>query len=363
MSCSTVLPLSTSVVRRARRSSTLPARAALAILAASSWNCSFFATKSVSQFSSTMTPSVVPSSSAVIRPLPAVRAARLPASLTPLRRRISTACSKSPSASARAFLQSIIPAPVCSRSRFTSAAEKFAMSWFLARQSSRLFWSPVAACCRRRSLFVGVGLSLGQRFGGHSPAGAHHVTGDLRRPRRLRWGGVGGRGGTSPRGGAGARGGADAQGGVALKQVPLPLRQRLFAGELVIGRLLVAVRRAGPRDEALRHRVCDHAGEQRDAADRIVVTRDRVVHLVRVAVRVQDGDDRDAELARLADRDVLLLGVHHPDRARDPRHVPDTAEGPLQLVALALEVQQLLLGHAGAGHVVEVDLLEFLQPL
>ncbi len=69
MSCSTVLPSAVSVARRASRSATLLARAACAILVASSWKPSFLATKSVSQFSSTRTPALVPSSSAMTRPL------------------------------------------------------------------------------------------------------------------------------------------------------------------------------------------------------------------------------------------------------------------------------------------------------
>src|SRR6516225_4850344 len=175
MSCSTVLPPLTSVVSRVRRSVTLLRRAAFAICAATCWNCSFLATKSVSQFSSTRTPACVPSSSAVTSPLPAVRVARLVTSLAPLRRRISTAASRSPLASVRAFLQSIIPAPVCSRSRFTSAAEIFAMLWFLVRLWSRLVvgWS-----ARRRSLVAGVGygivLGLGDLLGDR-PGHAYHV--------------------------------------------------------------------------------------------------------------------------------------------------------------------------------------------
>src|SRR6516164_762796 len=184
MSCSTVLPALTSVVSRVRRSVTLLRRAAFAICAATCWNCSFLATKSVSQFSSTRTPACVPSSSAVTSPLPAVRVARLVTSLAPLRRRISTAASRSPLASVSAFLQSIIPAPVCSRSRFTSAAEIFAMLWFLVRLWSRLVvgWS-----ARRRSLVVadagygvdfgvgyGIGLGLGDLLGDR-PGHAYHV--------------------------------------------------------------------------------------------------------------------------------------------------------------------------------------------
>ena len=55
-------------------------------------------------------------------------ALRLAALAWPLTRRISTALSKSPSASVSALLQSIMPAPVASRSFFTSAAEIVAMS-------------------------------------------------------------------------------------------------------------------------------------------------------------------------------------------------------------------------------------------
>ena len=48
------------------------------------------------------------------------------------------------------------------------------------------------------------------------------------------------------------------------------------------------------------------------------------------------------------------------------RHVPDATEGLGELVLLPLELEQLLLGLARAGNVVEVEqleLLESLQPL
>ena len=120
----TVRP-SASVSASSAWTSPVPVLAAWATMsAASCWNCSFLATKSVSQFSSIRAPSA-----AATRPLVALRSA--PRSLTfvaPLMRRISTALSKSPSASSSAFLQSIIPAPVASRSFLTSAAVMFAMT-------------------------------------------------------------------------------------------------------------------------------------------------------------------------------------------------------------------------------------------
>ncbi len=146
---------------------------------------------------------------------------------------------------------------------------------------------------------------------------------------------------------------------LALEELALPLGQRL--GGLVAA--LGGFGGTGAGDEALGDGVGDHAGEQRDGADRVVVTRDLVVDLVRVAVGVEDRDDRDVELARLTDGDVLLLGVHDPDGAGHLLHLADTTERLLQLRLLAGEDEQLLLGEAGGGHVLEVDLLELLEAL
>jgi len=96
---------------------------AAAAMSTASWpNTSFLATKSVSQLSSIMAPSA-----AATRPLDAVRSPRLRTFVAPLIRRISVAFSKSPSASSKARLVSIIGAPVASRSFLTSATVKFAI--------------------------------------------------------------------------------------------------------------------------------------------------------------------------------------------------------------------------------------------
>src|SRR5690606_24975560 len=52
-------------------------------------------------------------------------------------------------------------------------------------------------------------------------------------------------------------------------------------------------------------RVADALRDELDRADGVVVAGDDVVDEVRIAVRVRDRDDRDAELLRLADRDRL----------------------------------------------------------
>src|SRR3954454_21952684 len=104
--------------------------ASLATLRTKSWNSSFLATKSVSEFTSTTAPRL-PSTATPTRPSAAVRPAFFAAAASPLARSQSIAGSISPLVSASAFLQSIIPAPVRSRSSLTLAAVISAMSLFL----------------------------------------------------------------------------------------------------------------------------------------------------------------------------------------------------------------------------------------
>src|SRR5690606_25751196 len=107
------------------------------------------------------------------------------------------------------------------------------------------------------------------------------------------------------------------------EELALPLGQRLGGR----ARLGLGARAAGVAlEQALGGGVRDHAREQRDRADGVVVARDLVVHDVGVAVGVEDRDDRDAELARLVDREVLLVRVDDPHGGGDLRHVADAAE-------------------------------------
>src|SRR6185312_2873029 len=130
--------------------------------------------------------------------------------------------------------------------------------------------------------------------------------------------------------------------------------ERFDGGDVALFGLLVTL------DEALGGGIGDDARQQADGTDGVVVTRNRVLHLVGVAVGVEDRDDRDTELARLVNGEVLLLGVDDPDRGRRFGEVADTTERALQLDELAALDEQLLLGVALAG-VVEVDLLELLH--
>ena len=117
-------------------------------------------------------------------------------------------------------------------------------------------------------------------------------------------------------------------------------------------------------EAALDHGVGDHPAHQRTRADGVVVARDHVVDHVGVAVGVDDRDHREAELARLGDRDVLLLGVDHEHRVGQPVEVGDAAEVAAQLLELARVLQRLPLGHAVevAGRLHGPQLLHALHP-
>ena len=80
------------------------------------------ATKSVSQFTSISTPIRLSCTYDSMRPCEAARSARFSALAMPALRSASIALFRSPPVSASAFLHSIIPAPVISRSCFTWSA-------------------------------------------------------------------------------------------------------------------------------------------------------------------------------------------------------------------------------------------------
>ena len=86
------------------------------------WNVSFLATKSVSELTSTTAAVLSSFTTTVQRPSAAILLAFFSAFACPFFLKYSTASSIFPSVSPKAFLQSIIPAPVNSRSSFTIAA-------------------------------------------------------------------------------------------------------------------------------------------------------------------------------------------------------------------------------------------------
>src|SRR5690606_881698 len=103
-------------------------------------------------------------------------------------------------------------------------------------------------------------------------------------------------------------------------------------------------RRALSTTETVDRGACDEIAVKRDRATGIIVAGDREIDAIGIAVRVHDRDDRDLELLRFLDRDVLLVRVDNEQEIRQTAHVTDAAEALIELVALAREVEQLLLG-------------------
>src|SRR2546422_4142401 len=112
----------------------------------------------------------------------------------------------------------------------------------------------------------------------------------------------------------------------------------------------------------LRDDVRQRRRDQRYGADRVVVARHRYGDQVGIRVGVHDGDHGDAQLVGFGHRDALLLRVHDEQGPGQACHVLDTRQVLLELDALAVEEQLLLL-----GVVLEValdrPLLQLLQPL
>ena len=133
---STVCPDASLRLDKAATSAGLCSATNFAASLAKAEKSSFFATKSVSQFTSTSAPSL-PSTliKLPIMPSAAMRPAALVAFAPLLMRSKSSAFFMSPSDSAKAFLHSIMPSPVCSRNSFTILAVMSAMSKLLNTNS------------------------------------------------------------------------------------------------------------------------------------------------------------------------------------------------------------------------------------
>src|SRR3954469_16544348 len=216
----------------------------------------------------------------------------------PFSRRTRTAASMSPFVSCRARLQSIIGAPVWSRSSFTSAAEISAIGLRLLRyrrlRDRRLRDTRLRDRRLRDRLLAGRDLlvvALGHR-------------------RLLRRGAVAGGCGREVR-----------------------RRRLLLSGRDAVG---------------------ENTHDQVARADRVVVPGDDVVGLVGIAVRVDDRDDRQAETTRLANGELLLAEVDDEDGVGLALHVGDAAEVLLELLELLEHRDALLRGQ-------QLELLLLLQ--
>ena len=117
------------------------------------------------------------------------------------------------------------------------------------------------------------------------------------------------------------------------------LGRRLVGDDLFGREILLGGQRA-----AFDHRVGDLAGEQADGAQRVVVARDHPIHFVGIAVGVDDRDHRDAQPPGFLHRDGFLVRIDHEDHVRQPGHVLDAGEVLIEMLALALQADDFLLG-------------------
>src|SRR5690606_36579878 len=108
---------------------------------------------------------LLPEDATPTRPSAAVRPAFLSAFAIPLARSQSTAASISPLVSASAALQSIMPAPVRSRSSLTRDAEMLMMSPFMKAKAHRM-----GVPTFNRRLVSGSRLASALHFRNHYPA-------------------------------------------------------------------------------------------------------------------------------------------------------------------------------------------------
>ena len=93
----------------------------------------------------------------------------------------------------------------------------------------------------------------------------------------------------------------------------------------------------------------DGGAEETDRPDGVVVARDLVVDHVGVAVGVDHRHDRNAELVRLLDRDLLLLRIDHEERVGELAEALDAAQGGHQLFALVAHLAEHFLLGEGLG--------------
>src|SRR5690606_715433 len=75
--------------------------------------------------------------------------------------------------------------------------------------------------------------------------------------------------------------------------------------------------------QAVEDGVGDQVAVGLDGAGGVVVARDRIGDAIRIRVGVENGDDRDVQLAGLKDGDSLLVGVDHEHDVGDAAHVLD----------------------------------------
>src|SRR3954465_5523119 len=137
--------------------------------------------------------------------------------------------------------------------------------------------------------------------------------------------------------------------------------RNFLAGRLSGGADVDAVVALGARD-AVDGGAGNQVAIQRNDAAGVVIARHHVGDALGVGIGIDDRGDGNVEPLRFLDRNVFLVGVDHEYHVGKPAHVLDAAERAVELVALALQRQALLLG-VGAGLAACQHLIEVTQAL
>ena len=116
------------------------------------------------------------------------------------------------------------------------------------------------------------------------------------------------------------------------------LARRLVADDRLGGEVLLGGERA-----ALDHRIGDLAREQPDRPQRIVIARNHPVHFIRIAIRIDDRDHRNAQPPRLFDRDGFLVRIDHEHDVGQAGHILDAGQVRVQMFPLPLQLDDFLL--------------------
>ncbi len=107
--------------------------------------------------------------------------------------------------------------------------------------------------------------------------------------------------------------------------------------------------------------MCHEVAVKVDRTHGVVVAGHGIGDAVGRRVAVEDRHHRKLQRVRLLDCDRLFVRVNHEEDIGKPAHLLDATERPLELVAVAGELQELAFGKARSG--IGDLLVEFLQAL
>ena len=116
---------------------------------------------------------------------------------------------------------------------------------------------------------------------------------------------------------------------------------------------------------AFEHGICDLGDQQLDGTDGIIVGRNDIVNVLRVAVGIHQGNDRDIQQIRFTDCRFFTPDIDDEEQIGSAFHRPGARKTCGETGDLTTDQQTFFLGQtiqlAGVTHLLEA--LEFLKPL